>query len=50
MCHRLMKHTRNDFMRSLCYDIIREQEYEILKMNEMLDKFNSWQYNSNLII
>ena len=50
MCHRLMKHTKNDFMRSLCYDIVREQEYEILKMNEMLDKFNSWQYNSNLII
>ena len=49
MCHRLLKHTKNDFLRALCYDIIREQEYEILKMNELLDSYAKWQYDSNLI-
>jgi uncharacterized protein (DUF305 family) len=49
MSNRLLKHTKNDFMKGLCYDIIREQQYEILKMNEMLNNFNSWQYSSNLI-
>ena len=29
-------------MRALCYDIIREQQYEILKMNEMLEGFGKW--------
>jgi len=49
MCNRLLKHTKNDFLRALCYDIIREQEFEILKMNELLDNYEVWQYNSNLI-
>ena len=49
MSYRLLKHTQNDFMKGLCYDIIREQQYEILKMNEMLKNFKSWQYSSNLI-
>ena len=49
MCHRLMKHTKNDFMRALCYDIIREQQYEILKMNELLDNYGKWDYKSTLI-
>ena len=49
MSYRLLKHTKNDFMKGLCYDIIREQQYEILKMNEMLKNFKSWQYSSNLI-
>ena len=45
-----MKHTKNDFMRALCYDIIREQQYEILKMNELLDSYGKWDYKSNLIL
>ena len=49
MCHRLLKHTKNDFLRALCYDITREQEYEILKMNELLGSFDKWQYDSDLI-
>ena len=50
MCHRLMKHTKNDFMRSLCYDIVIEQQYEILKMNELLENYGKWDYKSNLIL
>ena len=34
MCYRLLKHTKNNFLIGLCYDIIREQEYEIMIMNE----------------
>ena len=49
MSKRLLKHTKNDFMISLCYDIIREQEYEILKMNELLENLDAWKYDSNLI-
>lgn len=49
MCYRLLKHTKNDFMRALCYDIIREQQYEILKMNEMLEGYGKWDYESHLI-
>ena len=33
----------------ICYDIIREQEFEILKMNELLESYDKWQYNSELI-
>jgi uncharacterized protein (DUF305 family) len=46
MSKRLLKHTHNDFMISLCSDIIREQENEILQMNEMLEQLYSWQYKS----
>ena len=49
MCYRLLKHTKNDFLIALCYDIIREQEFEILKMNELLESYDKWQYNSELI-
>ena len=49
MCNRLLIHTKNNFLISLCYDIIREQEYEILKMNELLENYEVWQYNSNLL-
>lgn len=49
MCKRLMKHTKNDFLRALCYDIIREQQYEILKMNELLKRHGEWKYTSKLI-
>ena len=37
-------------MRALCYDIIREQQYEILKMNELLDNYGKWDYQSKLIL
>ena len=47
MCYRLLKHTKNNFLIGLCYDIIREQEYEIMVMNELLE--NPWNYQSNLI-
>lgn len=47
MCYRLLKHTKNNFLIGLCYDIIREQEYEIMMMNELLE--NPWNYQSNLI-
>ena len=49
MSYRLLKHTKNDFLRGLCYDIIREQQFEILKMNEMLENFKDWQYSSSLV-
>ena len=49
MCHRLLLHTNNTHMLALCYDIIREQQYEILQMNQMLDSWNTWQYTSNKI-
>ena len=41
MCYRLLLHTSNTHMISLCYDIIREQQYEILQMNQMLDSWNT---------
>ena len=47
MCNRLMKYTKNDFMRALCYDIIREQQYEILKMNELLEEQNNLLKSNN---
>lgn len=49
MCKRLLKHTANTHMMALCYDIIREQENEILMMNQMIDNFSTWQFKSNLI-
>ena len=49
MSRRVLKHTKNDFIKALCYDIIREQQYEILKMNELLKNFDIWQYDSNLV-
>tara|TARA_Y200000002_G_C22676827_1_gene662448 strand:+ start:1360 stop:1986 length:627 start_codon:yes stop_codon:yes gene_type:complete len=49
MCKRLLIHTKNNFLISLCYDIIREQELEILKMNELLENVEVWNYQSNLL-
>ena len=49
MSKRLLLHTKNTHMMSLCYDIITEQQNEILMMNQMLNSFNTWQYNSFLI-
>jgi len=49
MCHRLLLHTQNTHMMALCYDIIREQQNEILQMNQMLKSWNTWQYNSLMI-
>jgi uncharacterized protein (DUF305 family) len=49
MCHRLLLHTQNTHMMALCYEIIREQQNEILQMNQMLKSWNTWQYNSLMI-
>ena len=49
MCHRLLLHTQNTHMMALCYDIIREQQNEILQMNQMLQSWNTWQYNSLMV-
>jgi uncharacterized protein (DUF305 family) len=49
MCHRLLLHTQNTHMIALCYDIIREQQNEILQMNQMLQSWNTWQYSSLMV-
>jgi len=49
MCHRLLLHTQNTHMMALCYDIIREQQNEILQMNQMLQSWNTWQYSSLMV-
>jgi uncharacterized protein (DUF305 family) len=49
MCHRLLLHTKNTHMMALCYDIIREQQNEILQMNQMLQNWDTWQQHSDLI-
>jgi uncharacterized protein (DUF305 family) len=49
MCHRLLLHTKNSHMMALCYDIVREQQNEILQMNQMLQSWDTWQQHSNLI-
>ena len=49
MCHRLLLHTKSSHMMALCYDIIREQQNEILQMNQMLQNWNTWQQHSDLI-
>ena len=49
MSKRLLLHTKNTYMMSLCYDLITEQQNEILMMNQMLNNFNKWQYKSTLI-
>jgi len=49
MCKRLLLHTKNIHMISMCNDIIREQQYEILQMNQMLIQWEGWQYNSELL-
>ena len=49
MCHRLLLHTKSSHMMALCYDIIREQQNEILQMNQMLQNWDTWQQHSDLI-
>ena len=49
MCHRLLLHTKSPHMMALCYDIIREQQNEILQMNQMLQSWDTWQQHSDLI-
>lgn len=48
MSNRLLKYTKNIHMIDLATTIIREQQFEILKMNEMLKNMKSWDYQSNL--
>ena len=48
MSNRLLKYTKNIHMIDLATTIIREQQFEILKMNEMLKNMKSWNYQSNL--
>ena len=49
MSKRLLLHTKNTHMVALCYDIIREQQYEIMQMNQMLQSWDTWQYQSDMI-
>ena len=48
MSNRLLIYTKNIHMIDLATIIIREQQSEILKMNEMLKNMNSWNYQSVL--
>ena len=48
MSNRLLKYTKNIHMIDLATTIIREQQFEILKMNEMLKYMESWHYQSKL--
>lgn len=48
MSNRLLKYTKNIHMIDLATIIIREQQFEILKMNEMLKNMESWDYQSKL--
>ena len=48
MSNRLLKYTKNIHMIDLATTIIREQQFEILKMNEMLKNMESWNYQSKL--
>ena len=47
MSQRLLLHSKNSYTRQLCFDIITEQEAEILLMNQMLEYTEKWKYNSN---
>ena len=45
----LLKYTKNDFMISFAYRIIRSQQEEINYMNNLLKNMEGWCCNSNLI-
>ena len=45
----LLKYTKNDFMISFAYRIIRSQQEEINYMNNLLKNMEGWCWNSNLI-
>ena len=49
MSQRLLLHSKNSYTRQLCFDIITEQESEILLMNELLENYKKWKYESNLV-
>ena len=49
MSQRLLLHSKNSYTRQLCYDIITEQQSEILLMNQMLEHKNRWQYDSDIL-
>ena len=49
MSNRLLHYTTNIHMIDLATTIIREQQLEILRMNEMLKNMNSWSYSSFLV-
>lgn len=49
MSQRLLLHSKNSYTRQLCYDIITEQQSEILLMNQMLEHKNRWQYDSEIL-
>ena len=49
MSKRLLEHTRNDFMITFAYRIIRSQQEEISYMNNLLANTKGWSWNSTLI-
>jgi len=49
MSQRLLLHSKNSYTRQLCYDIITEQQSEILLMNQMLEHKKRWQYDSEIL-
>ena len=49
MSQRLLLHSKNSYTRQLCFDIITEQESEILLMNQLLENYKKWKYDSKLV-
>lgn len=49
MSKRLLKHTKNDFMISFAYKIIRSQQEEINYMNNLLKNIKGWSWESNFV-
>ena len=49
MSKRLLEHTKNDFMITFAYRIIRSQQEEISYMNNLLANTKGWSWNSKLI-
>lgn len=49
MSQRLLLHSKNSYTRQLCFDIITEQESEILLMNQLLENYEIWKYDSKLV-
>ena len=49
MSKTLLKYTKNDFIITFAYRIIRNQQNEINYMRELLNNLNPWSWNSELI-
>lgn len=49
MSRRLLEHTKNDFMITFAYRIIKSQQKEISYMNNLLTNMRGWSWNSELI-